>query len=125
MKRTFLMTGCSSGIGRSISRNLLDQKHQIIGLSRDIQQFNKQHSRFIPIQQDLTDIHSLESCMKQIIKSYPDIDGAIFAAGFGQFAKLEQFSYPQINQMMQVNFTSQACISRSLLPHLKKNHSAI
>ena len=123
-QRTILVTGASSGIGRAIARNLLQQGHEVIGISRNIQQFTQPMANFSAVQMDLSRLAELPPLLSALAKNFPDIDAVIFAAGFGQFGSLEQFSYRQIEDLMTVNFTSQVFLTRALLPQLKrKTHS--
>jgi NADP-dependent 3-hydroxy acid dehydrogenase YdfG len=124
IKRTLLVTGASSGIGRAIARQLLQQGHKVIGVSRNIQQFTHTMENFSAVQLDLSRLSELPLQLTRLAKDHPDIDGVIFAAGFGQFGSLEEFSYAQIETLMTVNFTSQVFLTRALLPQLKrKPHS--
>ena len=124
LKRTLLVTGASSGIGRAITKQLLQQGHTIIGTSRDCSQFKVSHENFHFIEIDYTQLNQLKSKLKDLEKTYPALDGVIFSAGYGQFGSLEQFSLTQIETMMTVNFTSPAFITRALLPGFKrKAHS--
>ena len=124
MKRTLLVTGASSGIGRAIARRLLKQGHTVIGTSRDYSQFKTSHKNFHAIEIDFSQLDLVINMIKKLEKSYPLLDGVVFSAGYGQFGSIEQFSYSQIEQLMTVNFTSQAFITRALLPGLKrKAHS--
>ncbi|NOR70674.1 MAG: SDR family NAD(P)-dependent oxidoreductase [Methylomarinum sp.] len=124
LKRTLLVTGASSGIGRAIAKQLLQQGHTIIGTSRDCSQFKVSHENFHFIEIDYTQLNQLKPKLKDLEKTYPALDGVIFSAGYGQFGSLEQFSFSQIETMMTVNFTSPAFITRALLPGLKrKAHS--
>jgi NADP-dependent 3-hydroxy acid dehydrogenase YdfG len=126
MNRTVLVTGASSGIGRAIAKNLLQQGHTVIGTSRDCKQFKINHPGFSFIEIDFAQLDTITTKMKALEKSYPALDTVIFSAGYGQFGCIEQFSCAQIETMMAVNFTSQAFITRSLIPGLKrKAHSQL
>jgi NADP-dependent 3-hydroxy acid dehydrogenase YdfG len=120
IKRTILVTGASSGIGRAIAKRLLQQGHQVIGVSRNIQQFTRPMATFNAVQLDLSCLQDLPLQFKQLAKDYPDIDAIVFAAGIGQFGSLEEFSYAQIERLMTVNFTSQVFLTRALLAQLKR-----
>jgi short-subunit dehydrogenase len=124
VKRTVLVTGASSGIGRAIARQLLQHGHQVIGVSRNCQQFQFPHPQFSAVELDLAKPIAIAAFAKQLQQDYPALDAVVFAAGYGQFGGLEQFSFAQIEQLMMVNFTAQAHLSRALLPKLKqKSHS--
>lgn len=124
VKRTLLVTGASSGIGRAISRQLISQGHHIIALSRDCRKFKQQPDNFSCYQADLSQLDSIPDIARQIQSDFPALDGVIFSAGLGLFGSLEEFSYSQMQTVMKVNFTGQAMLTRALLPQLKrKNHS--
>lgn len=124
VKRTILVTGASSGIGRAIARQLLTQGHYVIGTSRDIQRFKQTQAGFTPMTLDLTHLDQLPAFGKTLLQDFQMLDAVIFAAGYGQFGALEQFSSTQIERLMTVNFTAQACLTRILLPKLKQQPQA-
>lgn len=124
IKRTVLVTGASSGIGRAIARNLLQQGHHVIGVSRDRSKFTRQIDNFNVVQLDLSRLSELPQKIRELEQAFPEIDAVIFCAGRGQFGSVEEFSYAQIEDLMALNFTSQALLVRALLPALKrKDHS--
>jgi NADP-dependent 3-hydroxy acid dehydrogenase YdfG len=120
LKRTVLVSGASSGIGRAISRRLLEGGHRVIGLSRDISRFSA-HSGFTAMQLDLSRLADIQAVARKVQTAFPELDTVIFAAGYGQFGSLEQFSLPQIEQLLTVNFTAQVFLTKALLPGLKLN----
>ncbi len=120
IKRTVLVTGASSGIGRAIAKHLLQQGHHVLGVSRDRNKFIKQQDNFTPVQLDLSQLKALPQQAKELEQAFPAIDAVVFCAGMGQFGSLEEFSYSQIEQLMAINFTSQAFLVRALLPGLKR-----
>lgn len=121
MKRTILVTGASSGIGRAIARRLLQEGHHVLGSSRNTQCFTTSHPSFTPVTLDMAAIDDLNQFAKQLQRDFPTLDAVVFAAGYGQFGQLEQFSSSQIEQLIRVNFTAQACLTRALLPNLKRH----
>jgi 3-hydroxy acid dehydrogenase / malonic semialdehyde reductase len=120
IKRTVLVTGASSGIGRAIAKKLLKQGHHVIGVSRNTRQFIHALENFSTVQLDLSQLKQLPAQLNALAKDYPDIDAVVFSAGIGQFGSLEEFSYAQIEALMTVNFTSQVFLTRALLPQLKR-----
>lgn len=124
LKRTVLVTGASSGIGREVAKVLLNLGHKVIGISRDCEQFEVNHSQFISFEIDLGHLDSLPKKAAELEKAFPEIDCVVFAAGYGQFGSLEEFSYPQIETLMTVNFTSAVFLTRALLPKLKQKKRA-
>lgn len=122
IKRTVLVTGASSGIGRAIARNLLGLGFTVIGISRDSSQFKKKLTHFHPVQADLSDLDTLPLKMQELESQFPMLDAVVFSAGAGHFGSLEEFSYRQIQALMTLNFTSPVFITRALLPFLKRKN---
>ncbi|MFI3118541.1 MAG: SDR family oxidoreductase [Methylococcaceae bacterium] len=123
LKRTILVTGAGSGIGRAIARQLLQQGHHVLGVSRDSGKFIRHMANFSPVQLDLSRLNDIPQKIRELELAFPDLDAVIFCAGRGQFGSVEEFSYAQIEDLMTVNFTSQAFLVKALLPGLKrKNH---
>lgn len=122
MKRTALITGASSGIGRACAQRLLQQGHTVIGTSRDIARFETTHPQFHPLALDLNQLTELPAKMQSLLRDFPVLDTVIFAAGYGQFGSLEEFSFAQIEALITVNFTAQIFITRALLPKLKQQN---
>ncbi len=120
IKRTVLVTGASSGIGRAIARKLLQQGHRVIGTTRDSDKFIHPHPLFSPVQLDLGGLKNLPAQLRGLEQQFPAMDAVIFCAGKGQFGSLEEFSYAQIESLMALNFTSQVFLTRALLPALKR-----
>ena len=116
IKRTILVTGASSGIGRAVAQNLLQQGHHVIGVSRDCRKFTRQMVNFSPVQLDLNQLADIPQKMSQVQQLFPEIDAVVFSAGKGQFGSVEEFSYPQIETLMTLNFTSQVFLTKALLP---------
>ena len=124
LKRTVLVTGASSGIGRAIAQNLLQLGHAVIGVSRDCQKFTRQMETFSPVQLDLSQLAELPKKIFQLQQKFPNIDAVVFSAGLGQFGSVEEFSYSQIEALMTLNFTSQVFLTKALLPALKRKVSS-
>ena len=119
---TIMVTGASTGIGHAISRQLLARGYRVIGLGRNVESSGITDPLFVPQTIDMTRIDDLADTFRQLSVQSTEIDGLICCAGRGRFGSLEEFSCRQIRELMDLNFTSHACLVRELLPGMKKPH---
>ena len=119
--RTAIVTGASSGIGRAICEQLLQDHWQVVGLARDFAKSHQhQHDSFTAHSLDLGQLDDLPRQLDEIAGEHEQIDALICCAGMGRFGHLEQFSYTQIRELVDLNFTSQAFVVRAFLPRMKR-----
>jgi len=122
-KKQIIVTGASSGIGRAIATQLLEQGYRVIGVARNSKTQPVDHPEYSNVQMDLADLETLPAKLKQLASDYVDIDGIVFCAGRGQFGSLEEFSFAQIKSLMELNFVSQAYLAKVFLPIFKQRGS--
>lgn len=122
--KKIIISGTSSGIGRALTEQLLQQNIQVVGLARDHSKFQPDNANYFPYSLDFSLVDELETELNSIKKNHHDIDALISCAGYGHFGELEQFSVAQIQRLMDVNFTSQAIFIKTFLPLLKQKSSS-
>ena len=119
--RTLIVTGASSGIGRSIVEQQIDDGMRVIGIARDFSSMPDHGKSFVAIELDLANLEAAADHLTALSRKYPEVTGVICSAGRGRFGSLEEFSYADIRSLMDLNFTSQAYVIRAFLPMLKRN----
>lgn len=119
-QRTVLVTGVTSGIGEAIAQALLQAGHCVVGVASRNDCSLVENENFVYERIDLSDLSALPEKLNELVKRYPNIDGLVCNAGRGQFGSLEEFSYRQINELVDLNFTSQVYVVRAFMPILKR-----
>jgi len=120
VKRKILLAGAGGGIGRSIAALLLSSDWRIVGLGRDLVRPEFSQKDFAQATIDLSDLEHLPEQLGLVASEHGDIDGVVCAAGVGRFGSLEEFSYAQIRELIDINLTSQVYVARAFLPLLKR-----
>lgn len=118
-----LISGSSSGIGKAITEKMLASNHSVIGLARNHEKFSPQTDQYYTYSMDFSRIANLEKEFRAIHQDHPHIDMIICCAGYGEFCEFEQFSVTKMQNLMNVNFMSQAVLVKTFLPSLKKQKS--
>lgn len=120
-----LVTGASKGIGLAVSRDLLEQGINVIGVARDFssadaefENIESASDKFTPIECDLSKLDDLE---KSLITFPTQTNTLILNAGYGQFGGLEQFSNSQIRQLVDTNLVSNLLLCKHYLPLMKRS----
>lgn len=115
-KKQILITGASKGIGRAISDKLLGSEHLVTGIARSFTDKQLGMPGFTSHTIDLGNLASLPTKLDAVKPP----SALILNAGMGLFGSLEEFSYQQIQALMDLNFTSHAFVVRHFLPAMKK-----
>ena len=122
MSSVVMVTGVSSGIGKAVAKQLLENSYEVVGLSRRCADELKKSfaDRFVQENIDLSDLTALKNHFPILAKRYTDVDAIVFCAGYGRFGSLEEFSYDQITDMVNTNLLSTVFLARAFLPQMKQ-----
>jgi len=123
-ERSILVTGASRGIGEAVARRLLDLGAAVTGCGRDFSAWEQTPERFSPTRLDLSQIDDLPPALAAIGRAQPRLDGLVCNAGSGRFGALEEFSFRQIAQSIELNLVQHMFVVKALLPLLKHNAPA-
>jgi short-subunit dehydrogenase len=120
VERKILVTGASRGIGAAITRQLLDAGCRVVALARDFSDWPPQTEGMERVSLDLARLQELPHQLGDLARNHPELDGLILNAGYGQFGSLEEFSYPQIRELVETNLLQHIYFARAFLPRFKK-----
>ena len=118
MKKTAIVTGASSGIGRHTARILNKKGCTVYDLSRrNIPAEGIKH-----ISTDVTDETSVKAAIEEIIKAEGRIDVLINCAGFGISGAIEFTDLADAKKQFDVNFFGTVNVCKAVLPYMRKNN---
>jgi len=122
-ENTIVVTGASSGIGRATASLLLAHGYRVIGIARDFSKCDFDSTDLTTIELDLSRLDELPVHLDDLIRNHPSINGLVCCAGAGRFGSLEEFSFTQIRELIDLNLTSQVYAVRALLPAMKRRQT--
>ncbi|WP_113698536.1 oxidoreductase [Nonomuraea lactucae] len=117
----WLITGCSTGFGRSLAEHLLDQGHRVVATARDTEQIKDLRERgealLLPL--DVSDPASVSEAVRQAEEQFGGIHVLVNNAGIGYFAAVEESEEAAIDRLFDVNFHGVSRTIRAVLPGMR------
>ena len=118
-----LVTGASRGIGREISKQLLNSGHKVAVTSRTFTELETTvegyESSSLIIVADSTDTTSADSAINKVIEKWDGMDVLIVNAGDGTSAPIERTSNEIWDQSLAINLTAPFQYIRAAVPTMK------
>ena len=126
--KTAVVSGASSGIGRTVSRYLVDRGASVYGLARGLDGLNgvrdELGAAFHPVQCDVRDEHQVETAIGEIAEDAGRIDVLVNNAGLGIFGPVEEMSTDDWDRQIETNLNGVFFCTRAVVPHMKKQNQA-
>jgi len=123
MSKVVLITGGSSGIGKSIGEFLTTKGFQVYGTSRNPE--NYPSSSFPLVALDVTDVNSIHSCITQVVYEAGRLDVLINNAGAGITGPIEEIPETEIKRNFETNFFGPINVIKAALPQMRKQNSGL
>lgn len=121
MSKTVLITGASSGIGRTIAEYLAQKGYQVIGTSRN----GNVIANYDMIALDINNEQSVNMAIQTCLERYQKIDILINNAGFGICGAIEDTSIEEAKQQFETNFFGAVRMIKAVLPHMRERKQGL
>ncbi len=124
MKQVALITGASSGMGKSTALILQKQGYIVYGAARrmdEMKDLEAEGIHILPL--DLTNDVSIAKAVNKIAEQEGRIDILINNAGYGSYGAVEDVPMDEAKRQFEVNIFGLARITQLVLPHMRKNKS--
>ena len=123
MTKVVLITGGSSGIGKSIGEFLLTKGLTVYGTSRNPQNYDD--SKFPIIALDVADNNTIVTCVKTVIDTEGQLDIVINNAGAGITGPIEEIPEEEIKRNFETNFFGPINVIKAVLPQMRNQNSGL
>jgi NAD(P)-dependent dehydrogenase (short-subunit alcohol dehydrogenase family) len=127
MKKVWLITGCSTGFGRSLAIAVLTKGDFVAVGSRntnDIQDIIQQFpENALSLTLDVTIPEQINTSVEQTIERFHKIDVLVNNAGIGYFGAVEESEDAAIRKMFDINVFGLGDMIKAVLPQMRKQRS--
>jgi len=124
MCKIWLITGSSSGLGRSVLEAALKAGNKVLATARKperleglVAQYAQQVRTF---ELDVTDAHASQAAVDLVIETYGRLDVLVNNAGYGHIVPFEQTDDASFRAQMDTNFYGVVNLVRAALPQMRK-----
>src|SRR5271154_3377341 len=121
---TWLITGCSSGFGRELTKVVLARGCRAAVTARNTKQVEDlvagHEDRTLALRLDVTDPAQVAESVRHAEEHFGGIDVLVNNAGIGYFAAVEESDEKDIRRMFEIDFFGLARMIHAVLPGMRK-----
>ena len=117
MKRTYVITGASKGIGHATAKQLAEEGHEVIGLARTKPEDESPFAEFIPI--DLSNEGERTPVLEDLAIRY-EVDGILNNVGLVHPAPLEDLTLRDFDEVIDMNLRVSIQLTKAVVPGMEQ-----
>lgn len=127
MSKTILITGASSGIGKTTAKYFQQKGWNVVATMRSPSREEEltQLDNVLVTRLDVQDPASITSAVEEGIERFGRIDVLLNNAGYGAYGPLEAFSMESIRRQFDVNVIGLLEATKAVLPHFRAQKSGV
>ncbi|MFZ4771268.1 MAG: oxidoreductase [Ferruginibacter sp.] len=127
MKKVWFITGCSTGFGRALAKEVLAKGYQAAVAARntdDVKDIIEAYPETaIAVKLDVTVPSEILTAVGTTLEKFGHIDVLVNNAGIGYFAAIEESEDEQVRRMFEINVFGLAKMTQAVLPVMRKQRS--
>ncbi|MBB4891742.1 NAD(P)-dependent dehydrogenase (short-subunit alcohol dehydrogenase family) [Streptomyces olivoverticillatus] len=125
--RVWLITGATSGFGRSIAEAALGAGDTVVAAARRPEVLGDlvtaHPDRLVPVALDVTDAARIRAVVDEVVERFGRIDVLVNNAGRGLVGAVEETTDAELRDLMELHFFGPAALTRAVLPHMRDRKS--
>ncbi|MGB9331316.1 MAG: SDR family NAD(P)-dependent oxidoreductase [Steroidobacteraceae bacterium] len=127
MPRTWLITGCSRGLGRALAEAVVTSKDYLVATARKTHELDdlatKAGDRVITRSLDVTDFQAACDAVKATVDTFGRLDVVANVAGYGNLGPIEDTSIEDFRAQIETNLFGVINMSKAAIPTMRKQRS--
>ncbi len=124
MKKVWLITGSSRGLGRSLTEAVLAKGDRVAATARSTEALQDLIAQYpdqaLAITLDVNNPAQIKEAVAQTISRFGRIDVLVNNAGFGIIGAAEAFTEEQVRSQLETNLYAPIAVTRAVLPHMRQ-----
>ena len=123
-QKVALVTGASSGIGKAIAKQLIEDGLVVYVAARRVEKMQDLESLgAMVLKMDITQEEDVKNVVEKIAKNHNSIDVLINNAGYGNYGAMEDTTIEDARRQFEVNLFGLANLTKSVLPGMRAKKS--
>lgn len=124
---TWLITGCSTGLGRALAEAVIAAGHNAVVTARDVANVTdlaaNNADRVLALPLDVTDTAQVSNAVSQAEEKFGGIDVLVNNAGYGYRAAVEEGDNSDIRELFETQFFGAVSMIKAVLPGMRARRS--
>jgi len=127
MQKVWLITGCSTGFGRSLANEVLASGGKVAVTSRnpkDVEDIVTAYPETaFALKLDVLNKEEIKTAVEEAVAHFGQIDVLVNNAGIGYFAAVEESEEEEVRRMFDINVFGLADVTNAVLPYMRKRRA--
>ena len=124
---TWLITGCSTGLGRALAQACLERGHQVVVTARDVSKVQDLADAYpataLATALDVTDDDQVTTAITVAQERFGDIDVLVNNAGYGYRAAIEEGEDRAVQELFDTHVFGSVRTIKAVLPSMRARRS--
>lgn len=127
MSKVWFITGCSTGFGRELAKEALQNGYRVVVTARKAKDIEDIATAYpdtaLSLALDVTQPEAVAQAVQQALEHFGQIDVLVNNAGIGYFGAIEESEEEAVRRMFEINFFGLAAMTKAVLPHMRSRRS--
>jgi NAD(P)-dependent dehydrogenase (short-subunit alcohol dehydrogenase family) len=127
MSKVWFITGCSTGFGRNLAQEVLQNGGKVAVTARNTDDVKDMVAKYpdtaVAIKLDVTNPDQVKEAVQKAKEKFDRIDVLVNNAGIGYFGAIEESEDAEVRRMFEINFFGLAAVTNAVLPIMRAQRS--
>jgi NAD(P)-dependent dehydrogenase (short-subunit alcohol dehydrogenase family) len=124
---TWLITGCSTGLGRSLAEAVLDRGDNVVVTARDVTKVEDlaKADNALALSLDVTDHSQVAEAVRAAETRFGAVDVLVNNAGYGYRAAVEEGDDTDVRRLFDTHFFGTVALVKAVLPGMRARRNGV